>query len=123
MGLSFALAFFGFAALAAAMRRHHRDLFGTDLSRWRNAVLRAVGALALAVSYDHLGNERGVVEGTIDWLCLLPIAAILVVITLSAASLLRAPRARNRAPSPTGSNEDALPRAAPAVSEGKTGNG
>jgi hypothetical protein len=123
MGVSFTLALFGFAALATAMRRHHRDLFRTFFSQRRSAVLRVLGGLALAVSYGRLCNQRGVVEGTIDWLCLVPIPAILVVIALSAASLQRGGRVRNDAWSPRESIGSALPKAASTVSEGTIGNG
>jgi hypothetical protein len=87
MGLAFILALFGFAALAIAMRRHHRDLFGREPSRQRQVVLHTVGALGLAVSYGHLCLAWGAVEGTIDWLCLASLTAIVIVVALSVATL------------------------------------
>ncbi|PMX27491.1 MULTISPECIES: DUF3325 domain-containing protein [unclassified Pseudomonas] len=107
MGLSFALALLGFAALALAMRGHHRELFGVDCSRRRSGFLRVVGALFLAVSYGRLGITWGVIEGTIEWLCLASMAAIVIVFILSIAgslsprmirSIIQDPRARVSAP-------------------------
>lgn len=97
MGLAFLLALFGFATLAIAMRRHHRDLFGTETSRLRRAVLRAVGAVGLAASYGRLYLAWGAVEGTIDWLCLASLAAIVIAAALSAVTRWRTAGPRNGA--------------------------
>ncbi len=86
MGTAFIFALFGFAALAIAMRRHHRDLFGLEPSRQRRAALQPFGALVLAASYRHLCLVWGAVEGTIEWLCLASLAAIVLVVALSAAT-------------------------------------
>ncbi|ADV83677.1 DUF3325 domain-containing protein [Terriglobus saanensis] len=97
MGLAFILALFGFAALAIAMRRHHRDLFGVEPSRQGRVILHAVGALGLAASYGHLCLAWGAVEGTIDWLCLASLAAIVIVAALGAMTRLRRAGPRNGA--------------------------
>jgi hypothetical protein len=105
MSLAFLLALFGFAALAIAMRRHHHDLFGVKPSRQRRLVLHAVGAVGLAVSYGHLCLAWGAVEGTIDWLCLASLAAIVIVVALSVATRWRTAASRNSAPSSNNSGE------------------
>lgn len=86
MGLTFMLVLFGFAALATAMRRHHHDLFGIEPTRQRQMILRVVGALGLAASYGHLCLIWGAVEGTVAWLCLASLAAIVTVVALSVAT-------------------------------------
>jgi uncharacterized membrane protein len=95
MGLSFALALLGFAALALATPSHHRELFGVDCSQGRSWFLRIVGAVLLAVSYDRLRAAWGALEGAIDWLCLAPLAAMVVVVLLGVATALRMRQARN----------------------------
>ncbi len=95
MGVAFCLAMFGFAALAVAMRRHYLDLFRLEPHRRQQVVLRTVGALGLAASYCHLRCVRGAVEGTVEWLCIASLAAIVIVVALSVASRsLMLPRGR-----------------------------
>jgi hypothetical protein len=110
MGLAFILALFGFAALAIAMRRHHRDLFGREPSRQRRVVLHVVGALGLAASYGHLCLAWGAVEGTIDWLCLASLVAMLIVGALSVPSLWRTAAPSNGAPNPSNGGEFVRPK-------------
>ncbi len=109
MAVAFALALFGFGALAMAMRRHHRDVFGGNPSVARSAILRALGILLLAASYGVLCRDLGVTEGTIEWLGLISLAAITVVPILTVALLLRVLPARNGVPNPSGIGEPNLP--------------
>ena len=98
MGVAFILSLFGFATLATGMRRHYRDLFGVDASRQKRLLLHAVGVLGLAASYAHLCLAWGAVEGSIDWLCLASLTAILVVVVLSVATSLRTTGSRDGVP-------------------------
>ncbi|WP_082079398.1 DUF3325 domain-containing protein [Cupriavidus basilensis] len=91
MWLSLTLALLGFAALALAMRSHHRELFGVDCSRRRGGFLRVAGVVSLFASYNGLRVVWGVVEGTIAWLCLASMAAIVIVFLLGIATSLLAP--------------------------------
>lgn len=98
MGLSFTLALVGFAVLALAMRSHHRELFGVDCSRRRSVVCRVSAAVLLAGSYSCLRAVWGVIEGTIDWLCLASMAAFVIVLFLSIATSLRVRQHRGGGP-------------------------
>lgn len=98
MGLSFILALLGFAAIALAMRSHHRELLGMDCSRWRSGFLRVAAAVLLAASYNCLRAVWGVIESTIGWLCLASMAALFIVLFLSIATSLRVCRHRRGDP-------------------------
>jgi len=88
MAVSFTLALLGFAALALAMRSHHRELFELDFCRRWSGLLCVAAAVLLAASYNCLRVDWGVIEGTIDWFCLASTAALVVVLVLSIATSL-----------------------------------
>lgn len=100
MGLAFLFALIGFAALALAMRRHHRDLFGEEPSQLRQMAFRVVGALGLATSYGRIWRTWGFIEGTIDWSCLASLAAIVIAFILTGTHLLYRTTTRNRTATP-----------------------
>jgi hypothetical protein len=102
MALSFILATLGFAGLATAMGRHHRDLFGGNPSAARSAVFRVLGALLLAASYALLCTKLGVTEGTIEWLGLASLAALTTALVLTSMLLLRPRPAQNGTAYPNG---------------------
>lgn len=82
--LTFLLASCGFLALASAMPRHQRDLFGRSLSGPGSRVLRWLGWSLLGVSALPLIAIWGVATAVAIWLALLSLAALAVVSVLSA---------------------------------------
>lgn len=100
MGLSFTLALLGFALLALAMRSHHRELLGVDCSRRLSGFLRVAAAVLLGLSYNGLRTVWGLIEGTIGWLSLASMAALVAVLFLAIATSLRVRRYRRGGPQP-----------------------
>lgn len=89
--LALALAWAGFAALALAMDRHHRQvLHGLPPPRQR-LLLRAAGALGLAGSLLACVAHAGWSTGAVLWLGLLPVAAVPVALALVYAPSVLAP--------------------------------
>ncbi|MBL27182.1 MAG: iron transporter [Rhodospirillaceae bacterium] len=89
-----ALALSGFAALALAMDKHHRDLFGSPPPRGRAIALRAVGWVLLSMSLAASGASSGPSVGPVLWCGLMTVAAILVALVLTYGPSSRSRRKR-----------------------------
>lgn len=84
--LALLLAAFGFACLALAMDRHHRDVAGHAPSAMRRRLLRAAGSVALLASLAASIAAWGIAQGVVGccgvlaagagamllWLCFRP---------------------------------------------------
>jgi len=81
----FLLAFAGFAALALAMQRHHRALFGRAPGRSAAAALRIAGAGGLAAALWACVEGWGWAIGAVAWFGVLSAAAFPVVLLLALA--------------------------------------
>lgn len=81
--LAFALALLGFAALALAMDRHHRQVRRTVPAGWLRVVLRGAGTLALAASLAVCVFDAGWGTGWVVWFGLLSAAAATIVLSLT----------------------------------------
>jgi hypothetical protein len=78
--IAFVLALAGFTALALAMRRHHRDLFGRFPSVKRSVILRVVGGTALILSLAPCVFRADWPVGLVLWLGLLTVSALAVAL-------------------------------------------
>lgn len=81
--LAFALTLIGFAALALAMDRHHRQLWHALPAAWLRRLLRGAGTLALAAALAACVAGFGRGTGWVAWFGLLSAAAIAVVLPLA----------------------------------------
>lgn len=81
--LAFVLTLLGFAALALAMDRHHRQVRRTALAGWLRWLLRVTGTLALAASLAACVFESGWGRGWVMWFGLLSAAAAMIVLSLT----------------------------------------
>ena len=81
----FILAFAGFAALALAMQRHHRALFGRAPGRGTASALRLAGAGGLAAALWACAESWGWAIGSVAWVGVLSAAALAVVLLLALA--------------------------------------
>jgi len=81
LGLILAIA--GFAGLALAMSRHHRDVFGTPPTDRRRRRLRIAGWGLLALSLWPCLTAWGLVIGLVAWAGVLTLGALAVVLALT----------------------------------------
>ncbi|AOR79455.1 DUF3325 domain-containing protein [Novosphingobium resinovorum] len=77
------IAFAGFLALAAAMKRHQRDLLGKSLTEAQMQPVRMAGWLLLGAGWTVSAALLGLAMGTIAWLGELSLGAALTVATLN----------------------------------------
>ncbi|WMJ68418.1 DUF3325 domain-containing protein [Stenotrophomonas sp. 24(2023)] len=95
--LALLLAAAGFACLALAMERHHRDVTGHAPAVPRRRVLRLLGAAALAASLAPSIAAWGVAQGFVGWCGVLAAGAGVMVLWLSFRSPAKpAPRPSSR---------------------------
>jgi hypothetical protein len=81
--LTLYLSYAALAALALAMDRHHRQVFGAAPSPGRAAGLRVAGALLLVLAPVPWTAEAGAM-GFVAWLfCALPCAGVALVLLLA----------------------------------------
>lgn len=81
--LAFLLTLLGFAALALALDRHHRQVRNTLPSRWRRYWLRIGGSLGLALSLTLCVLNQGWGNGVVLWFGLISAAPILIILALA----------------------------------------
>lgn len=81
--LAFALACTGFAALALAMDRHHRQVWQRPAPGRRGVLLRVAGAVALGASLAACIAHSGWAVGAVLWLGLLSATASAVALVLT----------------------------------------
>ena len=77
----------GFAALAASMTKHHRDLFGMAPPRGRKRALTASGWLLLAAALFPAIKDQGVSVGIVLWLGVTTVAALGAALLLTYRAL------------------------------------
>lgn len=77
------LAIAGFNALASAMRKHHRELFGAPPSRWRALGLYSIGWILLGLSFAVCILASRWTVGPVLWLGLVTVAALTTALTLT----------------------------------------
>jgi hypothetical protein len=94
--LAFVSCLAGFAALAFAMRRQQRDIFGRSLGFATTFVLRASGACALLIALGILVAGRGWSHGLVIFSGLTSVAAGVVLCALIGHSRLFARTLRHR---------------------------
>ena len=82
------LALCGFGAMALAMRRHHRDLFGTQPSPRHSLALRATGWMLLGLSFAVCIVASDWSVGSVLWLGILTVAALICALTVTYAQRL-----------------------------------
>jgi hypothetical protein len=95
---AFTLAFFGFAALALSMHRHHRDVFGAPPTRARSLALRIAGWVLLGLSLAPCIAQAGWAVGIVRWLGLLTAAALAIVLILTLMPSANRPARTRRDP-------------------------
>ena len=78
--LAFLLAYAGFAALALAMDRHHRQVFGRAPRRGIRIVLRIAGAAGLCGALAACVAASGGSIGTVEWFGVLSASALAFVL-------------------------------------------
>lgn len=76
-------ALIGFATLASAMPRHHKQVWRREGSRRRKWLLGVVGWISLLVSLLLCLAQMGWGSGLVWWTGLLTLAALLVTLILS----------------------------------------
>lgn len=76
----------GLALLCLARERHQRDLIGRRLSAGTAMRVRRCGWLGLLLAYPIATNSLGWARGTLEWMALLSVAAVLVTIVLAICS-------------------------------------
>lgn len=77
------LATTAFAAIALSMHKHHRDLSGKPPSRLRAWAFTAAGWTLLALSFGACIVASGWAMGSVLWIGLLTVAALVVVLALT----------------------------------------
>ncbi|WP_374406393.1 DUF3325 domain-containing protein [Pelagerythrobacter sp.] len=82
----------GFALLCVARDRHQRVLIGRRLSARAAKRTRYAGIACLALAYPVATNNSGWAHGTLEWVALTSVGAVLVMAGLTVRS------ARNSAP-------------------------
>jgi hypothetical protein len=70
-------------SLSLSMTRHHRDVRGSVPSRSMRANLRVAGWGLLCASYAIAGTVRGWSKGTLEWLCVFGLVALIVALLLN----------------------------------------
>jgi hypothetical protein len=73
----------GFGALALAMDRHHRQVFGRGPGTPLRITLRIVGASALAASFAACVAGSGWSIGAVEWFGVLSAAPLTLVLLLA----------------------------------------
>lgn len=81
--LAFAASVAGFAALALAMSRHHKQVWRREPSRRRQWLLRLAGWALLLASLGLCMAQAGWSGGLVGWVGLLTLAALLVTFALA----------------------------------------
>ncbi|WP_372045060.1 MULTISPECIES: DUF3325 domain-containing protein [Tistrella] len=126
--LSMAAAWAGLAAISLAMDRHHRQVFDRSPSRLRVGTLKAMGWVLLAISAGVIIDGRGLGIGLAGWICIVPMAGLvlagglaIIAPRVSRRISARAPRAadarsttRSAAPPPPSAPAMPPPTAGPA---------
>lgn len=79
LGLSYA----GLAALCLSMKRHHSAIFAAQPERRPMLLLRAVGWIAIGLSFASAVHGEGWAFGPVQWIGGLTAAALLLVLVLS----------------------------------------
>ena len=103
------LAIAGFAALALAMRQHHRDLFGKPPSVKRAAALRGAGGIGLILSLALCVICADGPVGLVSWFGLLTVAGLAVALWLTYRSATKQ-QTRATFPSPARADAAGKPR-------------
>lgn len=93
---AFMLSLAGFAALATAMHRQQRDLFGTALGPARTRILRLAGSAALLGALAVLVAQHGWGLGLVMFSGHTSLAAGVVVCVLIGYLRTQGPRVRHR---------------------------
>lgn len=88
IGLAFGLSFWGFLHFAMSVRKHHMEVYQRwgkvmPLSQREYCVMQGIGWLLMALSYRCAVINWGVGVGTMAWLLLLTVSALLLVGLLS----------------------------------------
>ncbi|MFC3226732.1 DUF3325 domain-containing protein [Marinibaculum pumilum] len=86
--LALLLALLGFALLALAMHKHHRDILGRPLPPRRALGLRTAGWSLLALAFATSIAGAGWAIGPVLWFALITVAALAVAMMVT----LRTPR-------------------------------
>jgi len=81
--LALVSSFTGFAALALALNRHHKQVWRREPSRRRQWVLRLAGWGLLLASLGLCQAQVGWASGLVWWAGLLTVAALLVIFLLT----------------------------------------
>lgn len=76
------LCFTGMTALALAIDRHHRQVYGDDAPARKRYLLRAAGALLLALAVVPCVLLWGAGAGLVAWIGMLTIGALLAAFLL-----------------------------------------
>ena len=76
------LCFAGMAALSLAIDRHHRQVYGDDTPQRKRYLLRAAGALLLALAIVPCVLLWGAGAGFVAWIGMLTIGALLAATLL-----------------------------------------
>jgi|EndMetStandDraft_4_1072995.scaffolds.fasta_scaffold05873_7 hypothetical protein len=87
---TFLLSLAGLAALALAMKKHHRDLWGQPAPPARTLALRGAGWLLVSASLSVAVISNGVLAGIALWLGMVTITGLAVAMTLTFAGRRRA---------------------------------
>ena len=82
------LAYGGLAALALAMKRHHRTVTGRDLAPHRRGGLRTVGWSLLVFSLLVAFRVHGPEIGSVTWFAVVPAAGFTLTFLLAYAPRL-----------------------------------
>jgi len=81
--LTLVLLLTGFAALAFAMPKHHRELFGPLPSRGLKLTFVVTGWLLLAASIAPAIIDHGISVGLVFWFGIATVAALVVAMLLT----------------------------------------
>nr|WP_315249197.1 DUF3325 domain-containing protein [uncultured Duganella sp.] len=76
------LCFAGMSALSLAIDRHHRQVYGDDAPARKRYLLRAAGALLLALAIVPCVVLWGAGAGCVAWIGMLTIGALLAAVLL-----------------------------------------
>ncbi|MEM7120381.1 MAG: DUF3325 domain-containing protein [Pseudomonadota bacterium] len=86
--LALSCAYAGFACLALAMDRHHRQLWQRPVGQGRRAMLRLAGATLLTTSLVACSAAAGWSTGLVLWFCVLTASGLAFVVLLPLAPRL-----------------------------------
>ena len=90
------LAAAGFALLCLSRERHQRDLIGRKLAVRAARLARRGGLLLLSLAFLLAGLRFGWAVGTLEWLGLSSVGAVLAMALLSHRSAGRSPPRKSR---------------------------